>query len=138
MTDIVSRETRSRMMAAIGPTNTRPELRVRSYLHRAGLRFRLHVKALPGTPDLVFPKHKAVVFVHGCFWHRHGGCRFAATPATRPEFWAAKFASNVARDRRQAELLRAMGWRVLTVFECETYDLHALESLSHAIVAAPA
>ena len=136
--DIVSRETRSRMMASIGATNTRPGLRVRSYLHRAGLRFRLHGKALPGTPDLVFPKHKAVLFVHGCFWHRHGGCRLATTPATRPEFWAAKFASNVARDKRQAELLRAKGWRVLTVFECETQDVHALESLFFAIVATPA
>lgn len=135
MTDIVSRETRSRMMASIGASNTLPELLVRSYLHGAGLRFRLHERALPGTPDLVLPKHRAVVFVHGCFWHRHAGCRFATTPATRPEFWAAKFASNVSRDKRQSRLLRAKGWRVFTVYECQANDVQALEALFFAIVA---
>ncbi|WP_417721981.1 very short patch repair endonuclease [Salipiger sp.] len=118
MTDVVSGQVRSRMMAGIGARNTRPEIALRRRMHALGFRFRLHRRDLPGTPDLVFPRHRAAVFVHGCFWHRHAGCRKASTPATRTAFWQEKFAANVARDRRvQAELI-ARGWRVAVVWEC--------------------
>lgn len=118
MTDIVSSRTRSRMMAGIRGKDTKPELALRRSLHALGFRYRLHAKGLPGKPDLALPKYKAVIFVHGCFWHRHPECRYASNPSTRPEFWAAKFAANVARDRSvRLSLLRA-GWRVATVWEC--------------------
>lgn len=106
------------MMAGIKGRNTRPELALRSGLHRAGFRFRLHVRELPGRPDVVLPRWRAAVFVHGCFWHRHEGCRYATTPATRPDFWAAKFARNVDRDASDTAALRDAGWRVATVWEC--------------------
>lgn len=118
MADVVGKSTRSRMMAGIGPNDTAPELALRKALHALGFRFRLHCKNLPGKPDLVLPKYKAAVFAHGCYWHRHCGCRYATTPSTRPEFWATKFAQNVARDTRVLEELVAMGWRVAVVWEC--------------------
>lgn len=118
MADIVDAETRSRMMAGIRNKNTKPELLLRRALHAAGRRYRLHGAKLPGKPDLVFAKHQAVVFVHGCFWHRHKDCRFATTPATRPEFWAVKFSANIERDRRNVAALLENGWRVATVWEC--------------------
>ena len=117
MADVVDRATRSRMMSAIRGRDTRPELEVRRLLHREGLRFRLHA-ALPGKPDLVFPKYEAVVFVHGCFWHRHPNCRYATTPASNQEFWQGKFNANVARDKRVVARLRREGWRVFTVWAC--------------------
>jgi DNA mismatch endonuclease, patch repair protein len=125
--DIVDPETRSRMMSRIGPRNTRPELTVRRLLHGMGFRFRLHRRDLPGRPDIVLPRHGVAVFVHGCFWHRHPGCANCTTPKTRPEFWADKFRKNVARDARKMQELRTAGWRVLTVWECETEHLAALE-----------
>ncbi|NEJ82064.1 DNA mismatch endonuclease Vsr [Rhizobium leguminosarum] len=118
MTDIVDPTTRSRMMAGIKGKNTKPELVLRRALHGLGLRFRLHNRKIRGMPDLVFPKFKAVVFVHGCFWHRHSGCRYATTPSTRPEFWQTKFAANVARDTAVKTALLESGWRVATVWEC--------------------
>ena len=118
MTDIFDPETRSRIMAAIRSKNTGPERALRHALHARGIRYRLHDKSLPGTPDLVFPKFSAVCMVHGCFWHRHVGCRFAATPATRTEFWKRKFQMTVIRDQRNQENLRAAGWRIATVWEC--------------------
>lgn len=118
MTDIVDSQTRSRMMAGIRGKDTKPELILRRSLHAQGFRYRLHAKGIPGKPDLVLPKYKAVIFVHGCFWHRHEGCRYATTPATRPEFWAEKFAANVRRDRATCQTLKARGWRVATVWEC--------------------
>lgn len=118
--DIVDRQTRARMMAGIGAKNTAPELIVRRALHRRGFRYRLNVRDLPGTPDLVLPRHRAAIFVHGCFWHRHGGCRFAAAPKTREEFWSKKFASNVARDEKAIVALNGAGWRTAVVWECET------------------
>ena len=118
MSDIVDRATRSRMMAGIGGKNTRPEIVLRRALHARGLRYRLHDRKLPGTPDIVFRRFGAVCFVHGCFWHRHAGCPFAATPSTRGEFWRTKLDANVERDRRnRRDLLRA-GWRVAVVWEC--------------------
>ena len=128
MTDIVDRETRSRMMAGIGGRNTLPELVLRRTLHARGLRYRLHVRKLPGTPDLVFPRFRAVCFVHGCFWHRHVGCPYATTPTTRPEFWQAKFDSNVERDRRNRLALLEAGWRVAIVWECALRKHGVLET----------
>lgn len=118
MPDIVDRATRSRMMAGIGSGDTIPEIVLRRALHARGLRYRLHDRRLPGTPDLVFPRFGAVCFVHGCFWHRHAGCSYAATPGTRKEFWQAKFDANVERDRRNKRDLLEIGWRVAVVWEC--------------------
>ena len=118
MVDIVDKATRSRMMAGIKGSNTKPERDLRAALHARGFRYRHHANNIVGRPDLVFPKYRAVVFVHGCFWHRHDGCRYATTPATRPEFWKAKFAANVARDERVNRELLKCGWRVGTVWEC--------------------
>jgi DNA mismatch endonuclease (patch repair protein) len=119
MVDIVDTKTRSRMMSGIRGKDTKPELALRRALHARGFRFRLHVKSIPGRPDIVFSKYRAVVFVHGCFWHRHADCPKATMPATRTDFWQKKFSDNVERDRRNiGELLRA-NWRVLVVWECE-------------------
>lgn len=120
MTDIVDATRRSAMMAGIRSKNTKPELIVRSIAHRMGLRYRLHLRALPGTPDLVFPKHNIVIFVHGCFWHRHEGCKFAYVPKTRRSFWNKKFAANVVRDTRDKALLQKLGWKVIKIWECES------------------
>lgn len=136
MTDTVSPQVRSRMMSAIRGRDTTPELAVRSYLHAAGLRFRANVRRLPGTPDLVFSKHRTVVFVHGCFWHRHVGCPFATTPADRREFWNAKFSANIARDWRNQSKLGDMGWKVVTIWECETRSVTKLDELFWQIVSA--
>jgi len=106
------------MMSGIRSKNTKPELLLRRALHSRGLRYRLHGAKLPGKPDLVFAKHQAVVFVHGCFWHRHRNCCFATTPSTRPEFWTAKFSANIERDKRNIAALQQCGWRVATVWEC--------------------
>lgn len=119
MTDIVDKATRSRMMSGIHSRDTRPEMLIRKALYAQGFRYRLHDKTLPGKPDLVFPKYKAVVFIHGCFWHGHD-CRFFKVPQTRTDFWLAKIAGNRQRDERQLALLRQAGWRVLLVWECAT------------------
>lgn len=111
---------RSALMARVGPKDTTPELVVRRLLHRLGYRFRLHWRELPGTPDIVFPKRRKVIFVHGCFWHRHPGCREASTPKTRVDFWTRKFDANVARDARKTSALEAKGWEVNVVWSCET------------------
>jgi DNA mismatch endonuclease, patch repair protein len=124
--DIVSPAKRSQMMSGIRGKNTRPELVVRSVAHRLGLRFRLHRRELPGRPDLVFPKHQTVVFVQGCFWHRHS-CGLAAVPKTRTEFWLDKFAANVKRDRLCKAELEDLGWKVLEIWECETRDPETVE-----------
>ena len=119
MVDSLTNERRSWNMSRIRGRNTGPELRLRSLLHRVGFRFRLHAKQLPGSPDIVLPKHRTAVFVHGCFWHRHSGCRNATVPSTRRDFWQEKFDSNVSRDERNKAALEAAGWTVLTVWECE-------------------
>lgn len=129
--------TRSRNMAAIRGKNTAPELAVRGILHAMGLRFRLHRKDLPGRPDIVLQRHRTVVFVHGCFWHRHEGCRYTTTPKTRLAFWQAKFDANVARDHRNRIALEEMGWRVLVVWECELRDAEALRDRLKAAFAPP-
>lgn len=106
-------------MSRIRGRDTKPEMAVRRYLHGRGLRYVLGGRGLPGRPDLVFPGRRAVVFVHGCYWHRHEGCSRAYTPKSRVEFWTSKFAENVARDRRATQGLEALGWRVLVIWECE-------------------
>lgn len=118
MVDRVSPSQRSRNMARIRGANTGPERMLRSSLHRAGFRFRLHSHQLPGRPDLVLPKYSAVIFVHGCFWHRHQGCSNATMPSTRTDFWEQKLSGNHLRDVRQICLLLKAGWRVLVVWEC--------------------
>jgi DNA mismatch endonuclease (patch repair protein) len=118
--DRLSKEHRSWLMSRVGSRNTSPELRVRSAAHRRGLRFKLHERNLPGTPDLVFPKWHTAIFVHGCFWHRHFGCPKATMPKSRAEFWRSKFERNVARDGVNLNQLGADGWRAEIIWECET------------------
>ncbi len=122
MADIVSSEKRSQMMSGIRSKDTKPELILRSQLHRAGYRFRVNDSRLPGKPDIVLPKYKTVIFVHGCFWHRHEGCKFAYTPKSRIDFWKKKFDDNVKRDAIVREKLEDLGWRVMVVWECEVGD----------------
>lgn len=117
--DRISEQRRSWNMSQIRNRDTRPERQVRSMLHQMGYRFRLQAKDLPGRPDVVLPKYRTVVLVHGCFWHRHEGCRFAYAPKSRVEFWRAKFRQNVRRDLEVCRLLEQDGWRVVTVWECE-------------------
>lgn len=117
MPDIVDAQTRSRMMSGIRGKDTKPELLIRHGLHARGFRFRLHAPHIPGRPDLVFPRFRAAVFVHGCFWHSHG-CHLFKLPSTRPEFWAAKLARNRKRDAEVSNLLEAAGWRHLVIWEC--------------------
>lgn len=118
MTDIVDKLTRSRMMAGIRGKDTKPELALRRALHARGFRYRLHPKDVVGRPDLLLPKYRAAIFVHGCFWHRHKECRFATTPATRAEFWNSKFDANVQRDELTKKRLAEQGWRVAIIWEC--------------------
>lgn len=115
-------------MSRIRSRNTNPEKQLRSLLHRAGYRFRINVKKLPGSPDIVLPKYRTAIFVHGCFWHRHAGCKYAYIPKSRIEFWDNKFQSTVERDLKKTKTLEASGWRVLVVWEC------ALESNAQAIL----
>lgn len=124
--DIVSPERRSALMSGIRGKDTKPEIAVRKLAHRLGYRFRLHRRDLPGSPDLVFPGRRKVVFVHGCFWHRHPGCRFAYNPKSNVQTWQTKFDTNVARDARVRSELDQLGWGVLTIWECETTDLEML------------
>lgn len=119
MTDFLSPDERSERMSRIRGKDTGPELALRKVLHRLGLRYRLHGAGLPGKPDLVFPRYKTVIFVHGCFWHRHAGCNIATTPKSNTPFWTTKFEKNVARDARVAATLTKLGWKVLIVWECE-------------------
>jgi DNA mismatch endonuclease (patch repair protein) len=106
-------------MAAIRGRDTTPELTVRKILHQLGYRFRLHRRDLPGTPDIVLPRYRTVIFVHGCFWHRHPGCRFTTNPKTRREFWEEKFKKNIERDNRNRSQISAMGWSAIVIWECE-------------------
>lgn len=118
MADRISAERRSWLMSRVAAKNTTPELAVRRQAHAMGLRFRLHRRDLPGCPDLVFPKYRTVIFVHGCFWHRHAGCSKATTPKSRVEYWSAKFERNLARDAWALRALEEAGWHVLIVWEC--------------------
>lgn len=127
MADTLSSAERSRLMGSVRSKNTKPEMAVRRLVHHLGYRYRLHGKNLPGSPDLVFSGRRTVIFVHGCFWHRHPGCRDASTPKTNVEFWERKFGENIARDCRNEKMLGQAGWRVLVVWECEIADLEKLK-----------
>ena len=117
--DFLTKEKRSWNMSRVRSQDTKPELIVRSFLHRNGFRFRLHVKNLPGHPDIVLPKYKTVIEVRGCYWHRHEDCKKTTTPSTHVEFWQKKFAENIARDQRTEAELRRLGWRVIVIWDCE-------------------
>ena len=133
--DRLTPDRRSWNMSRIRSRDTAPERAVRSTLHSLGFRFRLHSKVLPGHPDVVLPKYRTVVLVHGCFWHRHPDCRFAYTPKSRTDFWTSKFAENMARDRRTVDALCQADWKVVIVWECETRNIDALATrLKHAIL----
>ena len=119
-------EQRSRNMSAIKSKNTKPEIKVRKILHSMGYRFRLHSKDLPGSPDIVLPKYKTVIFVHGCFWHRHENCKYASTPKTRKEFWNKKFTENKKRDSEIQEKIKILDWRSVVIWECETKNIENL------------
>jgi DNA mismatch endonuclease (patch repair protein) len=121
-------------MAAVRRQDTKPELTLRSALHKNGLRYRLHRANLPGTPDIVFVNARVAIFVHGCFWHRHGGCRRATTPASRADFWQEKFRRNIQRDRSAQGALRAEGWAVLVVWECELRFNEAVSQCTRRIL----
>lgn len=133
MVDILTPEARSDRMSRIRGQDTTPELALRHALHAAGLRYRLHVADLPGKPDLVFPRWGAVVFVHGCFWHQHRHCKIAKVPKTNTDFWKRKFAANEQRDARVARALRAMGWRIAVVWECQLSTKRKLAAASARI-----
>lgn len=126
--DTVDRNTRSRMMASIRGKDTKPEMAVRKAAHSLGLRYRLHRRDLPGSPDLVFPSRRKVIFVHGCYWHRHAGCRLAYSPKTNVDFWNAKFNKNVVRDAEALFKLKADGWDAWVIWECETTDIASVKS----------
>ncbi|WP_394562128.1 very short patch repair endonuclease [Aquipseudomonas alcaligenes] len=135
MTDVVNTLTRSRMMSGIRGKDTKPEMLVRRVLFKAGFRFRLHRKDLPGVPDVVFPKWRVALFVHGCFWHMHQGCANAKIPSTRTDFWRRKLEANVERDLRVQVALAEAGWRVVVVWECLTRDSQALAALPERLSA---
>lgn len=126
MTDILSTQARSQRMALVRGKNTGPELKVRKMIYAAGYRYRIHVKGLPGRPDLVFAGRRKVIFVHGCFWHRHEGCSLARIPKSHVEFWSEKLEGNKARDLRNLQELKEMGWSTLTIWECELNNMDAL------------
>lgn len=127
MTDRISEDHRSWNMSKIRSRDTSPEKRVRSFLHRAGFRFRLHVNKLPGSPDIVLPKYRTAIFVHGCFWHRHEGCKFAYSPKSRETFWEKKFEENLRRDKKNISSLKEMGWKVYVIWECQTKNENDLK-----------
>lgn len=129
MTDTFSKAKRSEIMGSIKSKNTSPELFVRKTMHNAGLRFRLHVNNLPGTPDLVFKKHKTVIFVNGCFFHGHSNCKKGRIPKSNVQFWLEKIERNRARDRKNIARLRLLNWQVLTIWECQLSDPKKIERL---------
>lgn len=137
MADTVSKEKRSEIMSHVNGKETKPEIMVRKYLFARGLRYRKNVKQLPGTPDIVFLKYKTAVFVNGCFWHGHKGCKYSHLPSTNLEYWKKKIAENLERDERKTRELEKLGYRVLIVWQCQlkpNIKIETLESLYHNIV----
>ena len=124
MADTLTKEKRSWNMSRIAGKNTKPEILLRSLLHRKNFRFRLHDKRLPGKPDIVLPRYRTVIFVNGCFWHRHENCKYAYAPKSRQEYWLKKFEETVKRDREKQEMLENLGWQVIVVWECELIKPH--------------
>ncbi len=133
MVDFLTPKERSERMARIPSSGTVPEKNLRRALHRLGLRYRINVKELPGKPDLLFPKYKTAVFVHGCFWHRHKGCAIATTPKSNTDFWNAKFVRNVSRDRGNRAALRALGWAIIVVWECDLSSRKKIDATANAV-----
>ena len=129
MVDDRSPAMRSQNMSRIRSRDTLPELRVRSLIHRAGYRYRLHVKEMPGKPDIVMPRYRTAILINGCFWHRHPNCRYATTPKTNTDYWQRKFERNVARDRTAHYELARNGWKILVIWECQTRDKESLATL---------
>lgn len=129
MTDIVTQETRSKMMAAVRSKNTKPEKKVRSVLHSLGYRFRIHCKDLPGNPDIVLPKYKKIIFVNGCFWHQHPNCQKSKRPTTRRAFWDTKLDETIKRDKRNLKKLAYMGWSTHIIWECQIKSDANLENI---------
>jgi len=125
--DVFTREKRSEIMSRVSGRNTKPELAVRSSLHNMGYRFRLHRKDLPGKPDITLPKHKKVIFVHGCFWHGHAGCPRSKRPTTNQEFWREKLDKNIERDKATVNALKQLGWEIITIWTCEVNDTSNLK-----------
>ncbi|WP_052143084.1 very short patch repair endonuclease [Burkholderia gladioli] len=134
MVDRLTVENRSRLMARVRQRDTQPEMAVRRALHKMGFRFRLHRKDLPGCPDIVLPRFRLAIFVHGCFWHQHAGCGKAKLPSTRTDWWAAKLEKNTLRDQRAVGLLEQSGWRAEIVWECQTFDEAALTALIQSTI----
>ena len=126
MVDSISTERRSWNMSRVKSRNTKPEILVRSILHRKGYRFRIHAKTLPGRPDIVLPKYKSVIFVNGCFWHRHKNCADATLPKTRTEFWQNKFDQTIKRDNKNRKELTSLGWNILTIWECQLMHIDVI------------
>jgi len=135
MADVFTPAKRSAIMSRIGGKDTAPELRVRRLLHALGYRFRLHRKDLPGKPDIVLPRHRKVILVHGCFWHSHPGCPRAALPATNVEFWRTKIGKNTARDQQVRQKLAELGWSVLVLWQCQLGDVESLTDNLQAFLA---
>ena len=133
MTDRITKEHRSWNMSRIRSKDTKTEKAVRSMLHNMGYRFRLHVKELAGKPDIVLPKYKTIIFIHGCYWHRHPGCKYAYTPKSRVTFWEKKFKENVRRDEKNQLDLKNLNWKVMVIWECELSDLEMLRKKLGAI-----
>jgi len=125
--DVFSREKRSQIMSRVSGKDTKPELIVRSQLHKLGYRFRLHRKDLPGKPDITLPRHKKVIFVHGCFWHGHTDCRRSKRPAINKKFWDEKLDKNIKRDAENIKKLQKLGWKVLVIWTCEVHDINKLK-----------
>ena len=128
MVDHLTPEKRSWNMSKIRGKNTKPEMLVRSVLHKMGYRFRIHRQNLPGTPDIVLPKYKTVIFVHGCYWHRHSGCKRCTTPSSNKKYWLKKFQRNIEKDRENVKELKQLGWDVLIIWECEVKDINTLQN----------
>ena len=134
MADVHSKETRSYNMSRIRSKDTKPEMLVRKFLHKNGFRYRLHIKSLPGKPDIVLPKYKTVIFVHGCFWHGHEGCKYYVVPKTRTEWWLNKIGSNAANDTTAEKKLKEVGWTIIKIWECELKRSFLEETLSKLIL----
>jgi DNA mismatch endonuclease (patch repair protein) len=131
MADVHNKETRSYNMSRIRSKDTKPEMLVRRFLHKNGFRYRLHVKKLPGKPDIVLPKYKTVIFIHGCFWHGHEGCKYYVVPKTRTEWWLNKINGNINNDSAAENNLRTAGWKIIKIWECELKNSSSEATLSH-------
>ncbi|MBX2905163.1 MAG: DNA mismatch endonuclease Vsr [Taibaiella sp.] len=133
MADVHNKETRSYNMSRIKGKDTKPEMLVRRYLHAHGFRYRLHVKDLPGKPDIVLPKYKTVIFIHGCFWHGHEGCKYFVVPKTRTDWWLAKINTNIANDEKAVTALTEAGWKIITLWECDLKPANIEMTLSSLV-----